>query len=97
MKRLLVFILILVLIPAFVFSGSNNSNTSAEKLKVKKGTDQISVTGRSRHWDDMEKISLLGLSKTRKMKPVMNFKNPRTLVKKSTTLDPHGSDPIPRP
>jgi Purple acid Phosphatase, N-terminal domain len=79
-KRILVILLMVILVPALVFS--------ADKPKVKKGAEILSVSGVTRNWKDTKKISAEEMFSSRKMKPVMNFKNPKKLIKVSTKKDP---------
>jgi Purple acid Phosphatase, N-terminal domain len=79
-KRIFVVLLMVVLIPALVFS--------ADKPKVKKGAEFMSVSGVTRSWKDVKKISAEEMFSSKKLKPVMNFKNPKKLIKVSTKKDP---------
>jgi len=84
-KRILILLLVAALIPTIALAGSNVEKTA---LKVKKGADSLTVTGWSREWKDVEKITFKANDNRRKMKPVMNMANPRILQKKSAAMDP---------
>ncbi len=84
LKRVLVFVLLLSLLSFLGFSAS----TSKDKVMVKKGAASLSINGWTRHWKDVPKISEEQLLVNRKMKPVLNFENPRRIVKASTAVDP---------
>jgi hypothetical protein len=60
----------------------------AKKPAVKKGAEFISVKGTLRSWKDCKKIDLSKMTVPRKLKPVMNFENPRKIVKKTDAVDP---------
>jgi PKD repeat protein len=77
---LVIFVLVLI-IPTFVFSAN-------EKPKEKKGAIKITVNGTLVHWKNLKKIDFSQISTKRKMKPIMNFQNPRTIKRQSTEADP---------
>jgi hypothetical protein len=79
-KRILVVMLMVILVPALVFS--------ADTPKVKKGAEMMTVSGKTRSWKDMKKISADEMFSSRKMKPVMNFQNPKKIKKVNTKKDP---------
>ncbi|MCP4148466.1 MAG: hypothetical protein GY757_12035 [bacterium] len=81
MKKLFIFVLILTLI-----SGLNL--LAKDKPIVKKGAKTITMKGTLRHWSDVEKISLDQVMGPRKMRPIMNFDDPRRIVKQDATADP---------
>ena len=81
MKRFLMFLIVLVVVPGLVLF-------SAEKPKIKKGADVTTVKGFSRSWQDVNKTTLDKRQGPRKMKTILNFQNPRQIVKKSQTADP---------
>lgn len=66
-RRILVLFLVLSLVPVLTF---------AANAKVKKGADEFSVIGRTVNWKDVKKISKDDMFENRRLKPVMNFKNP---------------------
>lgn len=83
-KRVFVFVLMLSLISLLGFSASTNK----DKVMVKKGAESISIQGWTRYWKDIPKISESQFLTNRKLKPIMNFENPKRIVKASTALDP---------
>ncbi|UCH94816.1 MAG: hypothetical protein JSV88_31790 [Candidatus Aminicenantes bacterium] len=64
-------------------SADNNS-----KPRVKKGAKVTVVSGSLVQWQNVKKISLDQLKSPRKLRPVMNFENPKKIVKPATTNDP---------
>jgi hypothetical protein len=85
MNKVLVVIVAALLIPGLsLFSAADNDH----QPKVKKGAEVAHVSGTLVEWKDLPKISLENLGSKRRMKPVMNFKNPRKLVAPPDTVDP---------
>jgi Purple acid Phosphatase, N-terminal domain len=80
LRKVFVLLLVITLIPAIAFS--------AKQPKVKKGAELMSVTGVTVSWKDMKKISAEEIFASKKLKPVMNFENPRKIKKTSTAVDP---------
>jgi hypothetical protein len=60
----------------------------AKTPRVKKGAEVTLVSGSLVNWQDVEKIKLDQLKAPRKMRPVLNFENPRKIVKPATPHDP---------
>ncbi len=77
LKNILVLLLVIALIPAFSMTGF----AKADKPALKKGAKVSTVNGTIRHWKDTRKITLDQMMNTRKLKTVLNFKNPRSIVK----------------
>jgi len=70
-------------------SGLFSADNSHKKPIVKKGAETFTMKGVSVNWKDIPKISLDKVpAAARKMRPVMNFENPRKIVKKSGAIDP---------
>ncbi len=90
LKRVLVFVLLLSLVPFLGFSAT----ASKAKVVVKKGAESVSIMGWSRNWKDVPKISAEQLMANRKMKPIMNFENPKRIVKQSLAIDPVVQTPL---
>jgi len=81
MKKISVFLIMLLIVPGLVlFSG--------DKPKIKKGANVAKVKGFTRHWKDADKTTLDKRQGPRKMRPILNFQNPRKIVKKSQKADP---------
>ncbi|MCP4153770.1 MAG: hypothetical protein GY757_38950, partial [bacterium] len=81
MKQLAIFMLIFT-----IFAGLNCF--ANEKPVVKKGAKVITMKGSLRSWSDAVRESLDKAEKPRKMRPVMNFKDPRKIVRQDTSADP---------
>ncbi|MCP4150225.1 MAG: hypothetical protein GY757_20930 [bacterium] len=84
-KKVFVFLIVLTLVSGLSLFSADNA---AKKPVIKKGAVAATMQGVTRHWKDVEKISLDKLKEPRKMRPILNFENPRKIVKKSTALDP---------
>lgn len=78
MKRMLVFVLMLALIPGLVLLAGDNS---------KKSTKVTTVKGSLRNMMDANIPDLDKLSTPRKMRPVTNFESPRKIAKQSAVPD----------
>jgi len=88
MKKFFVFLIVFLIVPGLVlFSG--------DKPRIKKGAKTITIKGSSRHWKDADKTTLDKRQGPRKMKPILNFQNPRQIVKKSQTADPVVQSTVP--
>ncbi len=84
-QRTVIFILSLLLVSGMsLFSAANKT----DKPVVKKGAKTVSVKGFTRHWKDVRKLSPEQMKTARKMRPVLNFPNPRPIKKKSKNSDP---------
>jgi len=59
-----------------------------DKAKLKKGAKLSTAKGYSRLWKDADKTPLNKRVGKRKSRPVMNFENPKKIVKKTGTTDP---------
>jgi hypothetical protein len=81
MKRALMFLVVLLIVPGLVL-------LSGDKPKVKKGAEVTLASGTLVQWQDIEKVNFTRTPEKRKMKAVLNFENPRKIVKKSSTADP---------
>ncbi len=82
-KKMLVLVIITVLLPGLVlFSAS----TKAEKPVEKKGAVVTIANGTLIYWKDLKKIEF-DKNSPRRMKPILNFKDPRHIVQKSTAKD----------
>ena len=81
MKRVMMFLVVLLIVPSLVL-------LSGDKPKVKKGAELTLVSGTLVQWKDIEKVDFTKTPEKRVMKAVMNFQNPRKIVKKSSTADP---------
>jgi hypothetical protein len=81
MKRVVMFLIVFLIIPGLVaFSG--------EQKKIKKGAEQTMVSGSLVQWKHIEKVDFRTSPEKRHMKAIMNFVNPKKLVKKSNVPDP---------
>jgi len=78
-RRVLVLFLVVCLIPAFTF---------AANAKVKKGAEEYTTIGRTVSWKDVKKISKDEMFANRRIKPVMNFENPKKIQKVTNQEDP---------
>jgi hypothetical protein len=81
MKKMLMFLAVCLIVPGLLL-------LSVEKPKVKKGAELTMVSGTLVQWKDIEKVDFTKHPEKRVMKAVMNFENPRKIVKKSTAADP---------
>jgi len=81
-----------VLLVAVLVGGLSLFSASKDEVKpyVIKGAEVKIVSGTLIHWKDLKKVDLSKVAK-RRMKPVMNFKDPRKLTNK--TKD-HLTDPV---
>ncbi|MCP5046210.1 MAG: hypothetical protein GY940_03500 [bacterium] len=77
----------LVLTVAMLIPGLTLLADSVES-KVKKGAEVQHVNGTLVEWSSLPKISLDQLNAKRRLKPIMNFRNPRKLVKPPDSVDP---------
>lgn len=84
LKRIVVMVILLSLVPLLSFS----ANPAKNKVIVKKGATAMTVSGWTRNWKDVPKISEDQLMAYRRMKPVMNFISPKKIVSQSATIDP---------
>ncbi len=85
-----VFILLIaaLLVPGIsLYAMSGDSNDSKIKT-IKIGTQVKRAGGTLIQWKDVPKITLERMGTKRRLKPVMNFKNPRPLVRRSKAVDP---------
>jgi hypothetical protein len=83
-KKLLVFLVTAVLVSGLTLFSAGD----AKKPVVKKGAEVMTIKGHLRSWKDCKKIDLSKMTGPRKLKPVMNFENPRKIVKKTDAEDP---------
>ena len=65
---------------------------STEKPKTKKGAEVITAGGTLVKWRDVKKTSLDRMNTQRRMRPVLNFSDPRKITKRPTTHDPVRQD-----
>ncbi|MCP4152702.1 MAG: hypothetical protein GY757_33515 [bacterium] len=82
-KKVFVFLLTAALISGLTLFG-----TGDEKPLVKKGAKVVLLKGSLRSWADVNKTPLNLREGARKMRPILNFENPRKFVKKSDAEDP---------
>lgn len=76
-KKVFIVFVACILISGVAFGAKKNK----PKQKVKKGAVVQMVSGTLVEWKDVKKVSLDKLTSMRKMKPIMNFENPRKLKK----------------
>jgi len=81
MKKVLVFLVVIMIIPGLVL-------LAGDKPKIKKGAEVTIVSGTLVHWKDIEKVDFTKTPEKRKMKAILNFQNPKRIVKKGTAVDP---------
>ncbi len=84
LKKVLVMLLVVALIPALTLSLS--ANGKIDKPRVIKGAETLSVQGWTRSWKDTKKITLDEMMANRKLKQVLNFRSPRT-IKRAPSAD----------
>ncbi|MCU0287024.1 MAG: discoidin domain-containing protein [Acidobacteria bacterium] len=61
---------------------------SASKPVKKRGAKLTIVSGSLVNWKDVKKINFENMNVPRRLKPILNFSNPKKIVKNSTTADP---------
>ena len=81
MRKSLIFLVVMMIIPGLVI-------LAGDKPKVKKGAELTVVSGTLIHWKDIEKVDFTKTPEKRKLKAILNFQNPRRIVKKSDAVDP---------
>ncbi|MCP4148467.1 MAG: hypothetical protein GY757_12040 [bacterium] len=59
-----------------------------DKPVVKKGAKEVVLKGTTRSWADVNKTPLNLREGARKLKPILNFENPRKIIQKSNSVDP---------
>ena len=85
MNKVLAIVVAAFLIPGLtLFAGPNDD----KQPKVRKGAEVTHASGTLVRWSDLPKVSLENLGSKRRMKPIMNFKNPKKLVAPPDTVDP---------
>ncbi|MCP4146949.1 MAG: hypothetical protein GY757_04280 [bacterium] len=92
-KKLFVLFVVFTLVSGLALYSEEKSQSP--KKKVKRGAEVTSIQGVTRSWSDVRKISLDKLNIPRKMRPVLNFKSPKTVVKQSAKIDPVVQDSHP--
>jgi hypothetical protein len=85
MKKSLVFFVVMMILPGLLLLPGENPQ---KKPKVIKGAKVVTVTGGTRSWKDADKTPLNRRLVPRRLKPVLNFENPRKLKKIGTAPDP---------
>jgi hypothetical protein len=94
LKNMFPFVLAAILVcGSTLFSADGNETKkpdvkSSVKTNVIKGAAVINIKGVSRSWKDTDKRLLHRRPKARRMVPVRNLANPRTIVKKEIQADP---------
>ena len=86
MKRVLTVLIVLLIVPGLVLNAE-------EKVKTIKGSQIASVKGSVRSWDDAVKTMMGRKGQVTKMKPVLNFENPRQITLPADTHDPVAQTP----
>ncbi|MCP4155690.1 MAG: hypothetical protein GY757_48645 [bacterium] len=81
-KKVVVLLIVLTLVAGL------NLFSAAKKPVVKKGASLVTMKGNTRHWKDVEKISLDRMPKARRLRPILNFDRDRPLINKETQNDP---------
>ncbi len=82
-RKVFTVLLVTILLPSLVlFSASKNE----QKPIVKKGAEVTIANGTLVYWKDLKKVSFDKIT-SRRLKPILNFKDPRKIVKKSTNKD----------
>jgi hypothetical protein len=81
-------VLAALLVPLFSWGMFLFPARPPKAAKVKKGAQITLVSGSLINWQDVEKIKLDQLRTPRRMRPVMNFENPRKIKKPATSHDP---------
>ncbi len=82
LKPLVMFCVLTLLTSGLVLFAADGKDT--KRLKVKKGAEVIKVKGVTRSWSDAAKEP----KGKKKMRPVLNFENPRKIVKQTNAVDP---------
>jgi hypothetical protein len=82
-KTISIVLVVMMLLPGLVISAQADSSQS----KVKKGAEVTLATGTLVEWKNLKKISFMP-NQRRRLKPVMNFKNPLKIVKAADKNDP---------
>lgn len=85
MRRLLLFLVLVLVVPGLV---SISAEAPKSKVKKVKGAQSVTVKGYTRSWKDADKTPLDKRTGPRKMRQVLNFKNPRKIKKSDSTADP---------
>jgi hypothetical protein len=83
-KKVLVVLAVALIVPGLMFSQPSNG----KQVKVKKGAEVKIVSGTLVNWSDLKKVSFTRMDGKRRMKPIMNFKNPRKIVRQTNDIDP---------
>ena len=83
-KRAVVSFAAIAMVSGLTLFSADNPRT---KPKSKKGAKVITVKGSSRHWKDADKTTLDKRQGPRKMKPILNFQNPKRIVKTGAKAD----------
>ncbi len=74
MKRFFIFLVIMLILPGLVLLSADAPKSKVKKIK---GARTYTVKGFTRSWKDVRKLALNQRPGPRKMKPIMNFQNPR--------------------
>jgi len=78
---MIVVLIAALILPALIF-------TADTKPVVKKGAEVKMVSGTLIHWKDVPKIDFEKMPGTRRLKPIMNFQNPKKIKKTGKSADP---------
>ncbi len=84
-KKVLVILVISTLFPVFILLSNDGE---AQKSPVIKGANLSLASGTRVRWQDVKKVSFDSANTIRRMRPIMNYSDPRRLVKKSNEIDP---------
>ena len=87
-KKIVVLCVVLFILPGLIlFSG--------DQAKTKKGAELSTVNGYTRHWKDADKTTLDKRPGPRDMRAILNFENPKKIVKKGQAADPVVQSDVP--
>ncbi len=78
----------ITLIITIIAGGFSLFSANDNKPRVKKGAKVTIISGSLVQWQNVKMTSLQQLMTPRKMRPVLNFQNPKKIVKRSSTYDP---------
>jgi hypothetical protein len=85
MRRFFIFLVISLILPGLLLFSGDSAKSKVKKIK---GAKTYSVKGFTRSWKDVRKVPLNQRPGPRKMKPIMNFQNPKQIKQSSTAVDP---------
>jgi hypothetical protein len=84
-KAIFVVIIITIISGGFLLYSTAKHN---DKTRVKKGAKVTVISGSLVQWQNVKTINYQQSKTPRKMRPVLNFQNPKKIVKRATRYDP---------